>query len=84
MDIREFNQAVEGYIDAREDNLNDNAAVQHRGALKTAQAIYGSRDFKDTIANFELREKSEEEIIKERLEAFRALTTRGGVRSGSS
>ncbi len=82
MDIREFNQAVEGYIDAREEKLNDEAAVAHRGALKTAQAVYGSKDFKETIADFELRPKSEEEIIKERLKKFRALTSRGGVNNG--
>lgn len=82
MDIREFNQAVEGYIDAREEKLNDEAVVAHRGALKIAQAVYGSRDFRDSIADFELRPKSEEEIIKERLAAMRALTRRGGVTSG--
>lgn len=82
MDIREFNQAVEGYVDAREEKLNDSAIVAHRGALKTAQAVYGSKDFKDSIADFELRPKSEEEIIKERLKRFRALTSRGGVTNG--
>lgn len=78
MDIRKFNQSVEGYIDAREEQLNDSAIIAHREALKIVQGIFGSKNFSDTIADFRLRPKTDEEIMQEKINAFRALV-RGGV-----
>lgn len=59
MDIREYNNYIEGFIIRREMKINDLQNIGHKVAGKTAQAIWGDKSFKRTIPDVKLREEDD-------------------------
>lgn len=56
MDIREFNQYIDGFITRREIKMNDDKDVGHLVAGKIAAAVWGDKSFKKPIKEIKLRE----------------------------
>lgn len=65
MDLRTFDQYVEGYITNRETRINDSLLVAHKQAILISLAVWGSKDFPNKVETIRLRPKTEEEEIEE-------------------
>lgn len=58
MDVRQFNNYLEGYVDRRERMLNDNVALIKTEASNIAAAVWGNKQFNKPIKPFKLRGES--------------------------
>lgn len=58
MDYRCYNDMLEGYIDAREQRINDGLNVGHRVARKISEAVWSNKDYNKPIEHIRLRGKT--------------------------
>lgn len=58
MDIRQLNNSIEGYIDRRENQLNDNQSLLKTEASLISLAVWGSDKFNRKLEPIRLRGKS--------------------------
>lgn len=66
MDIRKFNNYVDGFISRREIKMNDEKDVGHVVASKIAQAVWGDKEFKKPIKEFKLTSDDEDNTAESR------------------
>lgn len=76
MDIRQYNNYVEGYVDRREINLNDNQSLIKTQASQIALAVWGNKKFNKPLKEIKLRGESRAAKIA------RALNTLGVTKEG--
>lgn len=75
MDIRIFNNYVDGYILRRETSINDSLLVQHIAASKIAQAVWGDKRFSQPIKSIKLLDRG---VIENRNEkVYNTLKAKG-------
>lgn len=58
MDIRQFNNYIEGFIDRREQGINDNMILIKPAASNIAMAVWGSKKFNRPTKPIKLRGES--------------------------
>lgn len=56
MDIRVFNNLVDGYILRRQTAMNDKLRIEHLVAGKISEAVWGSKNFKKPFKDIKLLE----------------------------
>lgn len=78
LDIRTFNNLVDGYTINRETRLNDELQIGHIIAGKISQAVWGDKQFKKPISPIELF-KDEADINNERNKKVIATLKAKGV-----
>lgn len=65
MDVREFNDFVDGYNKRRETQLNDNAQIGHLIAGKISEAVWGDSRFTRPIKPIKIVKDKQENSIEE-------------------
>lgn len=55
----EYKAYTNGYIQKRENSINDSLFINHISAAKLAQAVWGSKDYKKTTKNIKLTDSTE-------------------------
>lgn len=58
MDLRQFNNYIEGFVDRRETRLNDDKALIKIKASNIAMAVWGNKKFNKPIPDIKLRGES--------------------------
>lgn len=76
MDIRTFNNYIEGYVDRRETAINDNQSLIKLKAANIAMAVWGDKKFSTPIKPIRLRGESRFAKLA------RALNTFGVTKAG--
>lgn len=76
LDIRRFNNIVDGYILRRQTNMNDTLQAGHVLAGKLISGIYGSKEFKKPIKEFKLLEE-EDTVAARNKKVYNALKAKG-------
>lgn len=66
MDIRKFNNFVDGFVTHREIRMNDSKDVGHAIAAKIAQAVWGDKQFTKPIKEFKLHEDKDKDTVESR------------------
>lgn len=81
MDIRTFNNYVDGFITRREIRMNDSKDVGHAIAAKIAQAVWGDKQFVKPIKEFKLHENTEVDIAESRnRRVYETLKAKGVIK----
>ena len=70
MDIRQFNNYVEGFVDRRELKMNDHIPLIKILASQTSLAVWGSKKFSKAIKPIKLRGESRAAKIAQGLNAL--------------
>lgn len=76
MDIRQFNDYVDGYILRRETRINDDILVNHLSADKLLQGLSGNRQFKQPIKPIKLLEENDKSA-EINAKVYRTLKAKG-------
>ena len=70
MDLRQFNNYIEGFVDRREVKINDNKALIKLIASNIAMAVWGNKKFNKSIPDIKLRGESRAAKIANALNAL--------------
>lgn len=76
MDIRQFNNYVDGYVLRRETRMNDDLIVGHRIAGKIAQAVWNNKQFSKPFEPIRLLEENNQ-AARINAKVFRTLKAKG-------
>lgn len=76
MDIRQYNNYIDGYIDRRETNINDNQSLIKTQASQIAMAVWGDKGFRRPLKPIRLRGETRAEMIARTLNGL-GVTKKG-------
>lgn len=80
MDIRKFNNYVDGFISRREIAMNDEKDVGHVVASKIAQAVWGDKEFKKPIKEFRLTSEDKNTAESRNRRVYETLKAKGLIK----
>jgi hypothetical protein len=76
MDIRVFNNLVDGYVLRRQTMMNDQLRIEHLAAGKIAEAVWGSKSFKKPFKDIKLIEEEDTNTSRNK-KVFNTLKAKG-------
>ena len=80
MDIRKFNNYVDGFVTRREIKMNDSKDVGHAIAAKIAQAVWGDKQFTKPIKEFKLHSEEEDVAESRNRRVYETLKAKGVIK----
>lgn len=76
MDIRIFNNFVDGYILRRQTSMNDELRIGHMIAGKIAEAVWGSKNYKRPFKDIKLLDEDDVNTSRNK-KVYKTLKAKG-------